>query len=116
MNKKWQAIIGVTLVVVAGAACMAAAYNARNSAENDFAMQHSFAREESHHIQQQLVLFTDSIVTARLPFHDFLHGLGIAPDDAVRLVASARSVFDFRHRRAGNHITVGRSILGALCE
>src|SRR5580693_3068955 len=100
MNKRWQAIIGVTLVVVAGAACVAAAYNARISAENDVAMKESFAREEAHHIQQQLVLFTDSIVPARLPFHDFLQGLGIAPDDAARLVASARSVFDFRHLRA----------------
>src|SRR5580693_334317 len=116
MNKRWQAIIGVTLVVVAGAACVAAAYNARISAENDVAMKESFAREEAHHIQQQLVLFTDSIVPARLPFHEFLQGLGVAPDDAARLVASAQSVFDFRHMRAGNRITVGRSILGELRE
>ena len=116
MNKKWQAIIGVALVGVAGAACMAVAYNARMSAENDVAMQKSFAREEARHIQQQLVLFTDSIVPARLPFHEFLQGLGIAPDDAARLVTSAQSVFDFRHMRAGNRITVGRSILGELRE
>src|SRR5580693_6544490 len=116
MNKRWQAIIGVTLVVVAGAACVAAAYNARISAENDVAMKESFAREEAHHIQQQLVLFTEGIVPARLPFQDFLQGLGIAPDDAARLVASAQSVFDFRHMRAGNRIAVGRSILGELRE
>src|SRR5580692_2208571 len=116
MNKRWQAIIGVTFVVVAGAACVAAAYNARISAENDVAMQESLAREEAHHIQQQLVLFTEGIVPARLPFHEFLQGLGVAPDDAARLVASAQSVFDFRHMRAGNRITVGRSILGELRE
>ena len=116
MNKRWQAIIGVTFVVVAGAACLAAAYNARISAENDVAMKESFAREEARHIQQQPVFFTDSIVPARLPFQDFLQGLGIARDDAARLVASAQSVFDFRHMRAGNRITVGRSILGELRE
>jgi murein DD-endopeptidase MepM/ murein hydrolase activator NlpD len=113
MNKKWKAIIGLTLVV-AGAACIAVAYNARVSAENDVAMQASFAREEARRIQEEVVLFTDSIVPARLPFHLFLEGLGIAPDDAGRLIASAQPVFDFRQMRAGNRITVGRSILGEL--
>jgi murein DD-endopeptidase MepM/ murein hydrolase activator NlpD len=115
MNKKLKAIIGLTLIV-AGAACIAVAYNARVSAENDVAMQASFAREEARHIQNEVVLFTDGIVPAHLPFHLFLQGLGIAPDDAARLITSAQSLFDFRQMRAGNRITVGRSILGELRE
>ena len=112
----WKAV----LCVIAARRCCgvrcAVSYNARISAENDVAMQASFAREEARHIQQQMVLFTDAAVPARLPFHVFLQGLGIAPDVAARLIASAQSVFDFRHVRAGNHISVGRSILGDLRE
>ncbi|MGA8407578.1 MAG: peptidoglycan DD-metalloendopeptidase family protein [Candidatus Acidiferrales bacterium] len=115
MNKIWKAALCV-IVLAAAAACLAVSYNARSSAENDVAMRASFAREEARHIQQQLVLFTDAAVPARLPFQVFLQGLGIAPDVAARLIASAQSVFDFRHVRAGNRITVGRSILGDLQE
>lgn len=111
----WKAIL-VLAVLAAGAAGVAIAYNARISAENDVAMQASFAREQARHIRQQLVLFTESVVPARLPFHLFLQGLGVAPDDAARLIASAQSVFDFRQVRAGHHISVGRSILGELEE
>ncbi len=111
----WKAILVVALLA-GGAACAAIVYNARISAENDVAMQASFAREEARHVQQQMVLFTEGVVPARLPFHLFLQGLGVAPADAARLIASAQSVFDFRQVRAGNHISVGRSMLGDLEE
>ena len=45
-----------------------------------------------------------------------LQGFGIDPLTAARLVASAQPVFDMRHLRAGNQISVGRSILGELRE
>ncbi|MGB8837440.1 MAG: peptidoglycan DD-metalloendopeptidase family protein, partial [Candidatus Acidiferrales bacterium] len=115
MNNKWKAVLCVVLLAAA-AACAALAYNARLAAENDVAMQASFAREEARHIQEEVVLFSDSVVPARLPFQVFLQGLGIAPDAAAHLISSAQSVFDFRHVRAGNRITVGRSILGELRE
>ena len=111
----WKAILGIALLA-AGTACAAIVYNGRVSAENDVAMQASFAREEARHVQQQIVLFTEGVVPARLPFHLFLQGLGVAPADAARLIASAQSVFDFRQVRAGNHISVGRSMLGDLEE
>ena len=115
MNKIWKAGLCVVLLAAAAAA-LAVGYNARMSAENDVAMRASFAREEARHIRQQLVLFTEAVVPARLPFQVFLQGLGFAPQDAARLISSAQSVFDFRHVRAGNRITVGRSILGDLQE
>ncbi|MFZ0521404.1 MAG: peptidoglycan DD-metalloendopeptidase family protein [Candidatus Acidiferrales bacterium] len=114
--KKMLKTVLIGAVLAAGAACAAIAYSARVSAENDVAMQASFARDEARHVQQQMVLFTEGIVPARLPFHLFLQGLGVAPADAARLIASAQSVFDFRQVRAGNHISVGRSILGELEE
>ncbi|MGA9484862.1 MAG: peptidoglycan DD-metalloendopeptidase family protein [Candidatus Acidiferrales bacterium] len=115
MKKMWKGILGVTLLG-AGAACAGVIYSAHVSAENDVAMQASFARDEARQAQQQMVLFTESAVPARLPFHLFLQGLGVAPADAAHLIASAQSVFDFRQVRAGNHISVGRSILGEIRE
>lgn len=115
MKKMWKAIL-VIAVLAACAACAAIVYNARISADNDVAMQSYFAREEARHVQQQMVLFTEGVVPARLPFHLFLQGLGVAPVDAARLIASAQSVFDFRQVRAGNQISVGRSILGEIEE
>jgi murein DD-endopeptidase MepM/ murein hydrolase activator NlpD len=115
MKKMWKRVLGIALLGAA-AASAGIVYSARVSAENDVAMQTSFAREEARHVQHQMVLFTEGVVPARLPFHLFLQGLGVAPDDAARLIASAQSVFDFRQVRAGNHISVGRSILGDLEE
>jgi murein DD-endopeptidase MepM/ murein hydrolase activator NlpD len=43
-----------------------------------------------------------------------LRGVGIDAETAGRLTASAQSVFDLRHLRAGNRLDVGRSVLGEL--
>jgi murein DD-endopeptidase MepM/ murein hydrolase activator NlpD len=115
MNKKWKVAIWVSLMA-AGAACAVASYRVRVSAENEIAMQASFAPQESHHIQQQIIRFSDSVVPARLPFQAVLLGLGIPPGDSARLIASAQSVFDLRRLRAGNRLTVGRSVFGELRE
>jgi murein DD-endopeptidase MepM/ murein hydrolase activator NlpD len=115
MNKKWKAAIWISLIV-ATAACALASYRVRVSAEDEIAMQASFAEQQAHHIQQQVVHFTDSLVPARLPFQAVLLGLGIPPADSARLVAAAQSVFDLRHLRAGNRLTVGRTAFGGLRE
>jgi murein DD-endopeptidase MepM/ murein hydrolase activator NlpD len=43
-----------------------------------------------------------------------LQGLGIDAGTAARMISSAQSVFDLRHLRAGNRLSVGRSVLGDL--
>ncbi len=43
-----------------------------------------------------------------------LQGLGIDAETAARMISSAQSVFDLRHLRAGNRLSVGRSVLGDL--
>ena len=48
----------------------------------------------------------------RHPFNTILQDLGFTPENAARLTASAQSVFDLRHLRAGNKLSVGRSVLG----
>jgi murein DD-endopeptidase MepM/ murein hydrolase activator NlpD len=57
-------------------------------------------------------VFSEKIVPPRHPFNAVLQDLGITPENAARLTASAQSVFDLRHLRAGNKLSVGRSVLG----
>lgn len=105
----WVVLIG------AGTACVTASYRARFASEGQFSTQVDFARAEAQRIQQ-IILFTARAVPARLQFASTLGELGIDPLTATRLAASAQSVFNLRHLRAGNQISVGRSILGQLRE
>ncbi len=61
-------------------------------------------REEAQHIQEQVVLFSERLVPAGVPFHTLLEGLGFDAGNAARLISSAQSVFDLRHLRAGNRL------------
>lgn len=100
--------------LTAAAACVGASYSARRSAEGQIFVQASNARQDARKIQDQLVLFTQRIVPARLPFQSLLQSFGISAGTAARLSAAAQPVFDLRHLRAGNRLSVGRSVLGDL--
>src|ERR1700734_1812318 len=113
MGKLGKILFWCVLACV-GAVCIGASYYVRNSAENEVSSQASFAREEARRIQEQVVLYSARIVPARFPFHVLLEGLGIDAGTAARMIASAQSVFDLRHLRAGNRLSVGRSVLGDL--
>jgi murein DD-endopeptidase MepM/ murein hydrolase activator NlpD len=104
----WISLAGVS------AGCVGMSYYVRNSAEGEVSLQASSAREEAHRIQEQVVLYSERLVPAGLPFHLLLQGLGIDSETAARLAASAQSVFDLRRLRAGNRLDVGRSVLGEL--
>jgi murein DD-endopeptidase MepM/ murein hydrolase activator NlpD len=111
---KFGKILFWFVLVAFGAACVGASYYVRNSAETEIGSQASFAREDARRIQEQVVLYRERIVPAGLPFHLLLQGLGIDAGTAARLAASAQSAFDLRHLRAGNRLSVGRSVVGDL--
>jgi len=98
------------------AGCVAASYHVRFSAESKISEQASLAATEAKRIQQQVVLFSKMVVPSRLPFAQFLQKVGVDAATSARVVASALPVFDFRHVRAGNQLTIGRSVLGDLRE
>ena len=110
-----RAIFWPTFLAVA-AGCAAASYHVRFSAESKISAQASLAATEAKRIQQQVILFSKMVVPSRLPFAEFLRKVGIDAATATRVVASALPVFDFRHVRAGNQLTIGRSVLGELRE
>jgi murein DD-endopeptidase MepM/ murein hydrolase activator NlpD len=102
-------LVGLT---VAGGVCIGASYKARRAAEEQISAQARVARDEAQRIQNDTVVFNEKIVPPRHPFNAVLQDLGITPENAARLTASAQSVFDLRHLRAGNKLSVGRSVLG----
>jgi murein DD-endopeptidase MepM/ murein hydrolase activator NlpD len=106
----WPAFLAIA------AGCVAASYHVRFSAENKISEQASLDATEAKRIQQKVVLLTKMVVPSRLPFAAFLQKVGIDAATATRVVASALPVFDFRHVRAGNQLTIGRSVLGELRE
>lgn len=108
-------IILWTVLVIAGAACIAASYRARFEAERQFSTEVESAQVETQRIQQ-VVLYTARAIPARLQFTSILQNFGIDPATAARVVTSAASVFNMRRLRAGNQISVGRSIVGELRE
>ncbi len=116
MGTKLKVLICILLLAVAVTGVVAANYFRTAAADYAIMTQTSPSREEAHRMQEQLVLFTDEAVPARQSFPLFLQSMGFTSNDATRLVASAQSVFDLRHLRAGNSLVVGRSILGDLRE
>src|SRR6202522_142807 len=111
MQNKLRIGIGIALMV-AGGVCIGASYKARRAAEEQISAQARVARDEAQRIQNDTVVFNEKIVPPRHPFNAVLQDLGITPENAARLTASAQSVFDLRHLRAGNKLSVGRSLLG----
>ena len=104
----WLALIGC------GAGIVGWSYAVRNNSERQITAQASLARDEAKRIQDEVTLFTEKIVPARLPFDALLRGMGVDSFIAARITAAAQPVFNLRHVRAGNQVAVGRSVLGEL--
>lgn len=111
--KKSRPVLWCALIAV-GVAADFASYRVRNAAQQKTIAQAALAHETSKQIQQNSVVFTAEMVPARLPFTAILRGVGIDSASAAQIAASARSVFDLRHVRAGNELKIGRSLLGEL--
>ena len=109
-------IISWFVLLIAAGAVLGWSYGVRGRAEAQFADEVSLAREEAARIQRDVVMFTDEIAPARIPFNQALEQLGLDPATAARIAAVAQHSFDLRHFRAGNKITVGRGVLGDLRE
>jgi len=104
-----------SFLLIAGA-CVGTSYYLRYSNEKEFAADLSVAHAEAMQFRQQIVRFSKHVLPSRLPFASFLQGLGIDSPTAARVVASAQPVFNLRHLRAGNQLTIGRSMDGDLRE
>lgn len=98
------------------AGCITASYYQRYQADRQFAAEVGRARDEAQRIEREFVQFTKRSLPSGRTLAAFLSGLGIDSPTASRMIASARPVFDMRHLRAGNQLSIGRSVLGEIRE
>jgi murein DD-endopeptidase MepM/ murein hydrolase activator NlpD len=103
-------------VCAAGAATLGYVFQKRLAATAEFDHQATLAREESTRIREQVILTTEKRVPARENFVAALQKFGLSTEEAANASAAAQHAFNLRQVRAGNTITVGRSVEGTLRE
>jgi len=74
------------------------------------------AQEEGKRIREQTVLAHNERVAAGQNFAAALQKFGLSKEEATSASAAAQRTFNLRQLRAGNTITVGRSVEGELRE
>jgi hypothetical protein len=74
------------------------------------------ARAEAARIRAQVVLATRKSLPVGKNFAGALAEFGLSPHEAAGATAAAQHAFNLRQLRAGNTITVGRSVEGSLRE
>jgi len=109
-------IVFWVVFLAAAAACLEVSYRHRSVAEQAFSAEAAAGRAEAQEIQHKVVLFTERKLPAKLSFGALLESMGIDASTAGRLVAAAQPVFNLRQLRAGNRLSIGRSVLGDLRE
>jgi murein DD-endopeptidase MepM/ murein hydrolase activator NlpD len=102
------------LLILAALGALGWTISLRRASELELSHQAALARDLAAQIQRTVVLFFHGRVHPGQRFSGVLAAMGVAPAAIGALEAAARPVFDFRHLRAGNEISVGRSVMGDL--
>jgi murein DD-endopeptidase MepM/ murein hydrolase activator NlpD len=104
------------IVCAAGAATLGYTFKQRLATAAEFDHQVKLAQEEAAHIREEVILPTEKKVPAGENFVAALEKFGLSPEQASSAAAAAQHAFNLRQVRAGNTITVGRSVEGTLRE
>jgi murein DD-endopeptidase MepM/ murein hydrolase activator NlpD len=103
-------------VIAAACGTLGYVFRARLDAVAALQTQTQLAREEAARVRAQTVVPTENRVPARQNFVTALQKFGLSPADAASASAAAQRAFNLRQVRAGNTITVNRSVDGELRE
>ena len=114
MNRRF--ILVVLLVCVAGAAFLGFVFERRLATADEYDRQVKLAQEEEKRMREQVILPHNERVSAGQNFMAALQKFGLSAEEAAGASAAAQRAFNLRQLRAGNTITVGRSVEGALRE
>ena len=109
-------VIVVLFVGAAGAATLGYTFQKRIATAAEFDHQVQLAKAEAARIREQVILPTEKRVAAGQNFATALEKFGLSPGEAAGASAAAQHAFNLRQVRAGNTITVGRSVEGVLRE
>jgi murein DD-endopeptidase MepM/ murein hydrolase activator NlpD len=106
----------VLAVCAAGAAFLGYTFKQRLATATEFDRQVKLANAEAARIREQVILPTEKRVPAGDNFVAALQKFGLSAQEAANASAAAQRAFNLRQVRAGNMITVGRSVEGILRE
>ncbi|HKW57885.1 MAG TPA: peptidoglycan DD-metalloendopeptidase family protein [Candidatus Acidoferrum sp.] len=111
-----QFAIVLLVEICFGAGVLAYVFRLRLEATREFERQGTLAREAAALARSRMVLASESKVHAGENFATALEKFGLSHAAAARASAAAQGAFNLRLVRAGNTITVGRSVEGELRE
>ena len=114
LNRRFVFIL-LTLLAV-GSATLGYVFHLRLTASEKLAREVQLAQAESARIRAEMILSTEEKVPAGQNFTAALEKFGLTNAEAANAAAAAQHAFNLRQVRAGNTITVGRSIEGVLRE
>ena len=109
-------VILVLCECIAGTATLGYVFERRLATSDDYDRQVKLAQEEGQRIREQTILPHNEKVSAGQNFKTALKKFGLSAEEAAGASAAAQRAFNLRQLRAGNTITVGRSVEGALRE
>lgn len=114
MNRRFIFIL--LAVFLSGGAALAYAFQQRLKTTADFDREILLAQKQADTIRENTVVPTDQRVRAGENFSAALQKFGLSVEEAAGASAAAQRAFNLRQVRAGNTITVGRSVEGRLRE
>ncbi len=100
--------------VLAGALVDGYAIGQRRGADKEFQRQVLLGNAEGERIRGQVILPSKRQLSAGENFAGALQEIGLTPAQAAEATVAAQHAFNLRQLRAGNSITVGRSVVGGL--
>jgi murein DD-endopeptidase MepM/ murein hydrolase activator NlpD len=109
-------VIVVMCVCIAGAITLGFVFEQRLTTGDEYDRQVKLALEEAKRIREQVILAHNERVSAGQNFMAALQKFGLSAEEAASASAAAQRAFNLRQLRAGNTITVGRSVEGTLRE
>jgi murein DD-endopeptidase MepM/ murein hydrolase activator NlpD len=112
-----RSFLAATLLVLAGGGFLLAhIFQQRLRASEALSREIVLANADAEKIRRSIVVPTDQRVRSGENFAAALQKLGLTPGEASGATTAAQSAFNLRQLRAGNTLTVGRSLEGALRE
>ncbi len=107
-------MVAAGVLLVAGVFVDGYALFKRRQIDNEFQRQVALARAESDRIRAEVVLPSARKMPSDEHFADALQQFGLSPAEVTNATAAAQQAYNLRQLRAGNPITVGRSVEGEL--
>ena len=114
MNRSFVTV--VLCECVAGAVFLGFVLEQRLATADEYDRQVRLALEEAKRVREQVILPHNERVSAGQNFMTALEKFGLSAQEAASASAAAGHAFNLRQLRAGNTITVGRSVEGRLRE